>query len=129
MRAIAFSLAALIGVSAELKLIPAILTAPLPHPLPPLVAFAERPLFPWVLCGAALLAMPLEAVAVRRGVGSRFTALAGTIAAMALYLPGRIDRTDTFGSIALGLIFSLFAGGGVGLALGALARWLTGSRV
>jgi hypothetical protein len=129
-RALGFATAALVASGAELVLVPAMLPGQaLPPVLERLVAAAATPAFPALLVGMAILTVPLEAIAVKRGVGSRFAALAGVVVGLALYLPGHHRPQDPFGSVLVAFLVALFVGGGAGLLLGSLARAATGSRV
>jgi len=129
-RSLAFATAALVAIGADLILLPAVLPEQRLSPmLGRLVATAAVPWFPILLVGLALLTAPLEAVAVKRGVGSRFAALAGIVVGLALYLPSHCDPKDPFGGVLVGFLVAVFVGGGAGLLLGSLARAVTGSRV
>ena len=127
LRGSGFAIAALVALGAELLLAPTAL------PSSPLVArFAPLAHLPavWLGLGAAALAtVPVEVAAAKRGVGSRFAALAGITVAFAIYLPGRLKLSDGFGSTMVALLVALFLGGGLGLAVGTLARKAAGARI
>ncbi len=128
LRAIAFTLAGLLAIAAELRVLPVMLPGALSPQLVPLVTAAATAEFLPVVAALAVSTVPLEAVAAKRGVGSRFAALAGINVGLSLYLPAHVTTKDPLGSVLVAFLVALFAGGGVGLLFGTLARVATGSR-
>ena len=127
-RALVFTTAGVVALGATARLAPTVITRTPPATIAPLLSAAAGPGFSAVLVLVALATVPLEAVAVKRGVGSRFAALAGIAVTMALYLPSHWSPADPFGGVLACFIVALFVGGGVGLLLGSVARAATGSR-
>ncbi|HEY6559631.1 MAG TPA: hypothetical protein VI072_20255 [Polyangiaceae bacterium] len=88
----------------------------------------------WALLGppallwiAGALAILTEALAARAGMRSRLASCAGIAIALAWYLPHHFRDSDAFGTVLAGLLVAVFAGGGSGLLLGALAaKWARG---
>lgn len=75
----------------------------------------------WIAGGLAILT---EAIAARAGMRSRLASCAGIALALALYLPQHFRDGEALGTVLAGLLVAVFAGGGSGLLLGALAaRW------
>jgi hypothetical protein len=79
------------------------------------------PVLSWAAAGLAIVA---EALGARGGVRNRLASCVGIALALGLYLPHHFRASDAFGTVLAGLLVAVFAGGGSGLLLGALAaRW------
>ncbi len=74
---------------------------------------------------ALVLSAGVQAAAAGRGMRNTFTAWMGMVTMLALYLPSHAKvGKDALDAFIAALMVSLFVGGGVGLALGAIATRL-----
>lgn len=128
LRTLAFGASAVLALGAELRLVPAVLPGPFAAGVATLLDLGRSPVVTGLLVAAALVTVPVEALAARRGTGSRLATVAGATVVLALYLPTHRLPADPFGTVLASLVVGLLAGGGSGLLLGVLARSAAGAR-